>query len=80
MGTGFWTAPEVLQALQDGSSIAYSPAVDVYDFGMVCYEILAGQIPFQGHSLSDFNLVLSGQRPDILHHVPPDLGDLLHRC
>ncbi|CAM6030467.1 unnamed protein product [Sphagnum balticum] len=80
VGTGFWRAPEVLQALRDGSSVAYSPAVDVYGFGMVCYEILAGQIPFQGHSLSDYDLVLSGRRPDIPHHVPPDLADLLHRC
>jgi len=53
VGTGFWRAPEVLQALRDGSSVAYSPAVDVYGFGMVCYEILAGQIPCQGHSLSE---------------------------
>jgi len=84
VGTGFWRAPEVLQALRDGSSsdlrLVYSPAVDVYGFGMVCYEILTGRIPFEGHSLSNYDLVLSGRRPDIPNHVPPLLSDLLHRC
>jgi serine/threonine protein kinase len=86
VGTGFWRAPEVLRALRavrDGSSdlrLVCSPAVDVYGFGMVCYEILTGQIPFEGHSKSDYNLVLSGKRPDIPGHVDPDLRDLLRRC
>jgi serine/threonine protein kinase len=83
VGTGFWRAPEVLQAVRDRSSdlrLVYSPAVDVYGFGMVCYEILTGQIPFEGHPKSDYDLVLSGQRPDIPDHVDPDLRDLLHRC
>ncbi|CAK9232135.1 unnamed protein product [Sphagnum troendelagicum] len=81
--TGFWRAPEVLQAVRDRSSdlrLVVSPAVDVYGFGMVCYEILTGHIPFEGHRKSDDDLVLSGQRPDIPDHVYPDLRDLLHRC
>jgi serine/threonine protein kinase len=84
VGTGFWRPPEVLQALRDGSPsdlrLVYSPAVDVYGFGMVCYEILTGRIPFEGHYLSNYDLVLSGRRPDIPNHVPPLLRDLLHRC
>ncbi|CAK9276561.1 unnamed protein product [Sphagnum jensenii] len=82
-GTGFWRAPEVLQAVRDRSSdlrLVVSPAVDVYGFGMVCYEILTGHIPFEGHRKSEYDLVLSGQRPDIPDHVDPDLRDLLHRC
>jgi len=83
LGTGFWRAPEVLRAVRDRPSdlrLVYSPAVDVYGFGMVCYEILTGQIPFEGHRKCDYDLVLSGQRPDVPDHVDPDLRDLLHRC
>ncbi|KAH9554863.1 hypothetical protein CY35_08G085300 [Sphagnum magellanicum] len=58
VGTGFWRAPEVLKALRDGTEMEYSAAVDVYGFGMVCYELLSSQIPFFGHPLSDYNLVL----------------------
>jgi serine/threonine protein kinase len=80
VGTGFWRAPEVLKALRDGTEVEYSAAVDVYGFGMVCYELLSSQIPFQGHRLSDYNLVLSGRRPELPHNVTPTIKELLHRC
>jgi serine/threonine protein kinase len=49
VGTESWRPPEVLRALRDGSplELVYSPAVDVYGFGMVCYEILTGRISFR---------------------------------
>jgi serine/threonine protein kinase len=79
MGTGFFRAPEVLRALRDGTKVEYSAAVDVYGFGMVCYELLTGNLPFHGHSLSDYDLVLSGERPDVSNEVPW-MRNLLHRC
>ncbi|KAH9554866.1 hypothetical protein CY35_08G085600 [Sphagnum magellanicum] len=79
-GTGFWRTPEVLKALRDGTEVEYSAIVDVYGFGMVCYELLSSQIPFQGHPLSDYNLVLSGRRPELPHNVTPTIKELLHRC
>jgi serine/threonine protein kinase len=79
MGTGFFRAPEVLRALRDGTKVEYSAAVDVYGFGMVCYELLTGNLPFHGHSLSDYDLVLSGERPDVSNEVPW-MRKLLHRC
>jgi serine/threonine protein kinase len=79
MGTGFFRAPEVLRALRDGTKVEYSAAVDVYGFGMVCYELLTGNLPFQGHRLSDYDLVLSGERPDVSNEVPW-MRNLLHRC
>jgi serine/threonine protein kinase len=47
VGTGFWRPPEVLKALKEDSTPTYTTAVDVYGFGMVCYELLTGHIPFQ---------------------------------
>lgn len=45
VGTLFWRAPEILQALQDGMRPVFTPKADVYSFAMTCYEILTGAIP-----------------------------------
>jgi serine/threonine protein kinase len=79
LGTGFFRAPEVLRALRDGTKVEYSAAVDVYGFGMVCYELLTGNLPFEGHRSSDYDLVLSGERPDVSNELPW-MRNLLHRC
>ncbi len=49
----------MLQALRDGSvvKLAQSPSANVYGFSTVCYDILTEVIPFQGHPLSDYELV-----------------------
>ncbi|KAH9554877.1 hypothetical protein CY35_08G086200 [Sphagnum magellanicum] len=79
LDTGFFRAPEVLRALRDKTKVECSAAVDVYGFGMVCYQLLTGKLPFQGHPMSDYDLVLSGKRPDVSHE-PPCMRELLHRC
>jgi len=78
-GTGFFRAPEVLRAIRDGTEVEYSAAVDVYGFGMVCYQLLTGKIPFHDQRLSDYDLVLSGKRP-VVSDQPPCMRELLHRC
>ncbi len=78
-GTGFFRSPEVFRALRDETEVEYSAAVDVYGFGMVCYELLTGKYPFQGHPLSDYYLVPSGKRPDVSDE-PLWMRELLHRC
>ncbi|CAK9259422.1 unnamed protein product [Sphagnum jensenii] len=80
-GTGFFRAPEVLRAVRDGTNVEYSTAVDVYGFGMLCYEVFSGKYPFEGHPLSDYDLVLSGKRPDISDSSwKPWMRTLLQRC
>ncbi len=81
MGTGFWRAPEILEALKNSVKPRFSPKADVYSFGMVCYEILTGHYPFQGHPRSNYDVVLSGQRPE-LHpaFVNQGMSSLLHMC
>jgi serine/threonine protein kinase len=66
IGLRLWRAPEVLQALKDGMKPLFTCKTDIYSFAMVCSEILTGCTPFQGHHLSDYDLVLSGKRPSFL--------------
>jgi serine/threonine protein kinase len=70
----------VSKVLRDNITPTYSAAVDVYGFRMVCYELLTGLIPFQGHLLSDYELVLSGGRPELPDYLSAEITDLLHKC
>jgi serine/threonine protein kinase len=60
-GTRFWRAPEVLQALRNGTRPILSAQADVYSYGMLCYELLTGHIPFQECELPNYDMVLSGK-------------------
>ena len=54
VGTGFWRAPETLQAIKSNpvssQALMFSNATDVYSYAMTCYEVLTGQMPFEGLS------------------------------
>ncbi len=82
VGTGFWRPPEVLKAVKKDIRPAYTPAVDVYGFGMVCYELLTGHIPFQyeGVRRTDYDAVLSGRRPKLPDYLNPLMTQLLLKC
>jgi hypothetical protein len=47
---------------------------------MTCYEILTGKLPFEGHPLYDFDLVLNGHRPEVPKYVDGWICELLSRC
>jgi serine/threonine protein kinase len=80
VGTGFWRPPEVLQALKDGTKPVWSREGDVYSFAMLCYELLTGCIPFKEHRISNYDVVLSGQRPELPPYLNCKMRDLLHCC
>ncbi|CAK9203748.1 unnamed protein product [Sphagnum troendelagicum] len=80
VGTRFWRAPEVLRALSNDAKPILSPAADVYSYGMLCYELLTGRIPFEKCARSDYNVVLSGQRPELPAHVNLTMKELLCAC
>ncbi|KAG0556396.1 hypothetical protein KC19_11G050700 [Ceratodon purpureus] len=84
VGTGFFRAPEILQACKDQSLSlrpeVFSKAVDVYGFGMVCYEVLTGKLPFEDHPQSDYDLVLTGRRPTLPEYVEDWMCNLLNSC
>ncbi|KAG0624960.1 hypothetical protein M758_2G016900 [Ceratodon purpureus] len=84
IGTGFFRAPEILQACKD-KTIHQRPELftkesDVYSFGMMCYEILTGKLPFEGHSLSNYDIALNGQGLELPDYVDEWARGLLGRC
>ncbi|KAG0625472.1 hypothetical protein M758_2G058200 [Ceratodon purpureus] len=84
VGTGFWRAPEILQAIKDEKvgkrPEVFSREADVYAYGMTCYEILTGKLPFENHPLSDYSIVFNGARPEVPKYVEDWMNKLLSRC
>ncbi|KAH9546896.1 hypothetical protein CY35_11G005700 [Sphagnum magellanicum] len=82
VGTGFWRPPEVLKAVKEDIRPTFTTAADVYGFGMVCYELLTGHIPFQCEDVrrTDYDAVLSGRRPKLPDYLSPGMTQLLLKC
>ncbi|KAG0585858.1 hypothetical protein KC19_2G044700 [Ceratodon purpureus] len=86
MGTGFWRAPEVLKAVENRMADKWTnpkiwtKKVDVYSYGMTCYEVLSGCIPFQNRKANDYRGVIEGERPPLPDYVDRELQELLGQC
>jgi serine/threonine protein kinase len=90
IGTGFFRAPEILQACKDQMVSekleVFSRSADAYSFGMTCYEILTGKLPFEDHPLSGnryalTNLVINQHfRPEVPKYVENWARELLRMC
>ncbi|XP_047330705.1 serine/threonine-protein kinase STY13-like [Impatiens glandulifera] len=75
-GTYRWMAPEMIQHRP------YSQKVDVYSFGIVLWELITGQLPFQNMTAvqAAFAVVNKGVRPNIPNECLPVLRDIMTRC
>jgi hypothetical protein len=80
VGTAFWSASEVLQALQDVGRLVCSKKSDVSNLQMLYYyEILTGDIRLEDYSKMDYDLILSAPRRQLTSSsVHPNYKSLLH--
>eukprot|EP01017_Pseudomicrothorax_dubius_P033692 TRINITY_DN4534_c0_g1_i1.p1 TRINITY_DN4534_c0_g1~~TRINITY_DN4534_c0_g1_i1.p1 ORF type:complete len:233 (-),score=8.69 TRINITY_DN4534_c0_g1_i1:85-783(-) len=79
VGTCHWMAPELL------SGLPYSKKADVYSFGIILWEIMKRELPYQHlkgkYAIMQF--VQHGGEPDYFllpHDCPPKLTELLKCC
>jgi len=71
-----WLAPEILRQEK------YTEKVDVYAYGIICWEIISGKHPFEQYQfVSDITeRVLAGDRPTIPEHTPEYYSILMTQC
>ncbi|KAH7863760.1 hypothetical protein Vadar_021666 [Vaccinium darrowii] len=64
-----WHAPEILAEQENLGSVGncrYTEKADVYSFGMICFEILTGKVPFEDSHLQGDKMsrnIRTGERP-----------------
>jgi len=71
-----YMAPEVIRGLP------YTPAADIYSFGMIMWLIATGQPPFSNRP-NDLHLAIdicNGVRPEIYKDIPECFCDLMKKC
>lgn len=75
-GTPIYMVPEIV------IDEKYSTAGDVYAFGYIVFELLAGILPFKGFSIQQNikKVVNGGYRPTIDDDVPIAFKDLIEKC
>ena len=80
VGATPWRAPEVFKN-PSGYWHKYSFPADIWSYGMTCYEILTGDVPFEGVACAQIHQkVLSGVRPELPASCPSILKVLLTKC
>lgn len=88
VGTSKWMAPELMR--ESSSELAKFNKfkgdiykADIYSFGMVCYEILTGEVPFLEWDKVIREGVSDGSKrprlPDYIYCIP-QFGELIKRC
>ncbi|OHT13599.1 TKL family protein kinase [Tritrichomonas foetus] len=77
IGTPHWMAPELL-----GGSTNYNEKIDVYAYGIVLWEILMKQLPYQNMEQNDVigQVLVKDIRPPIPDDTPEELKNLIQKC
>lgn len=81
-----WYAPEVLAEQEHRGrkgQAKYSEKADVYSFGMLCFELLTGKVPFEDSHLQGDKMVRNiraGGRPLFPYPAPKYLANLTRKC
>lgn len=74
----FWVAPELF-----GKGICYTEKADVYAYGVILWELLTGQRPYENSHLDLEELIekiREGYRANILETVPKFYEDIILQC
>ncbi len=71
-----YVAPEVFKGR------AFTPASDIYSFGVIMWEVATGQIPFADieHNYDLIQAICNGKRLEIPDYIPFEFKELLERC
>ncbi|XP_061344478.1 uncharacterized protein LOC133290360 [Gastrolobium bilobum] len=82
-----WYAPEVLTELEQtgnaSTSCKYSEKADAYSFGMICFELLTGKVPFEDNHLQGDRTkqnIKAGERPLFPFRSPKYIVSLIKKC
>ncbi|KAJ8748566.1 hypothetical protein K2173_003467 [Erythroxylum novogranatense] len=81
-----WHAPEVLEEqeqLGTAENCKYTEKADVYSFGMICFELLTGKVPFEDSHLQGDKMsrnIRAGERPLFPFGSPKYATNLTKRC
>ena len=75
-GTYRWMAPEVIE------HSPYRESADVYSFGIVLWELVTGQVPYNAMTplQAAVGVVQKGLRPEIPPTCPPAISELMRVC
>lgn len=77
LGTSVYMSPEQVRGLE------ISPSTDVFSFGILLYEMLAGHRPFRGKNTVDTMYEILNTEPDpiekIVPNLDPEIARIVHR-
>jgi serine/threonine-protein kinase len=79
LGTPLYMAPEQMR-----SSRTVDPRTDIWALGVILYELVTGQAPFLGESITEVAILVANEQPtaphDLCPEIPPEFESVILRC